>query len=102
MFGQTHRQAQRERLVPLQWFESLLWGISSGFPLANHLALPGSESIFEVVLVVKNLPTSSGEKRDWVRSLGLEDSLEEGMATHSGILAQRIPWTEKPGWLYHS
>ena len=76
-----------ERLVPLQWFESLLWGISSGFPLANHLALPVSESILEVALMIKNLPTCAGEKRDWVRSLGLEDSLEEGMANHSGILA---------------
>ena len=33
----------------------------------------------------------------WVQSLGLEDPLEEGMATHSSILAWRIPWTEKPG-----
>ena len=35
-----------------------------------------------------------------VQSLGLEDPLEEGMATHSGILAWRIPWTEEPGRLY--
>ena len=34
-----------------------------------------------------------------VRSLGLEDPLEEGMATHSSILAWRIPWTEEPGGL---
>ena len=34
-----------------------------------------------------------------VRSLSLEDPLEEGMATHSGILAWRIPWTEEPGGL---
>ena len=33
----------------------------------------------------------------WVRSLGWEDPLEEGMATHSSILAWRIPWTEEPG-----
>ena len=32
-----------------------------------------------------------------VQSLGWEDPLEEGMATHSSILAQRIPWTEEPG-----
>ena len=32
-------------------------------------------------------------------SLGREDPLEEGMATHSSILARRIPWTEKPGGL---
>ena len=33
----------------------------------------------------------------WVQSLGQEDPLKEGMATHSTILAWRIPWTEKPG-----
>ena len=35
----------------------------------------------------------------WVRSLGQEDTLEEGMATHSSILAWRIPCTEEPGEL---
>ena len=34
-----------------------------------------------------------------VQSLGQEDSLEEGVATHSSILAWRIPWTEEPGGL---
>ena len=34
-----------------------------------------------------------------VQSLGWEDSLEEEMTTYSSILAQRIPWTEEPGWL---
>ena len=35
----------------------------------------------------------------WVRSLGWEDPLEEGMATHSSVLAWRISWTEEPGGL---
>ena len=35
----------------------------------------------------------------WVRSLGLEDPLEESMATNSSILDWRIPWTEEPGRL---
>ena len=35
----------------------------------------------------------------WVLFLGWEDPLEEGMATHSSILAWRIPWTEEPGGL---
>ena len=35
----------------------------------------------------------------WVRSLGWEDPLGESMATHSSILAWRIPWTEEPGVL---
>ena len=46
--------------------------------------------------MVKNLPTL-GETQ--VQSLGLEDPLEKGMATHSSILAWRIPWTEEPGGL---
>ena len=36
---------------------------------------------------------------NWVRSLGQEDRLEKEMATHSSILAWRIPWTEEPGGL---
>ena len=35
----------------------------------------------------------------WVQSLGREDPLEEEMATHSSILAWKIPWTEEPGGL---
>ena len=38
----------------------------------------------------------------WVRSLGQEDPLEKGMATHSNILAWRIPWIEEPGGLQGS
>ena len=52
-----------------------------------------------VVLVVKNLPANAGDLRDGVPSLGWEDPLEEEMATHSSILAWRIPWTEDPGGL---
>ena len=55
--------------------------------------------VSQVALVVKNLPANAGDIRDWVRSLGLEDPPEEGMATHSSILAWRIPWTEQPGRL---
>ena len=43
---------------------------------------------------------SAGDAGDAVQSLGREDPLEEGMATHSSILAWRIPWTEEPGGLY--
>ena len=38
-------------------------------------------------------------QKTWVRSLGQEDPLEEGMAIHSSIVAWRIPWTEEPGGL---
>ena len=43
--------------------------------------------------------SDSKESACSVRDLGLEDPLEKGMATHSSILAWRIPWTEKPGGL---
>ena len=52
-----------------------------------------------MALVVKNLPANAGDKDMLVRVLGWDDLLEEGMATHSGILAWKIPWTEEPGGL---
>ena len=49
--------------------------------------------------MVKNLPAMQEPQEIWVRSLSWEDPLEEGMATHSSILAWRIPQTEEPGGL---
>ena len=46
--------------------------------------------------MVKNPPAM---QETWVRSLGWEDPLEKGMATHSSILVRRIPMTEEPGEL---
>ena len=46
--------------------------------------------------MIKNLPAM---QETWVRSLGQEDPLKEGMASHSIILAWRIPWTEEPSGL---
>ena len=43
--------------------------------------------------MVKNLPAM---QETWVQSLSQEDPLEKGMATHSSILAWRIPWTQEP------
>ena len=63
-----------------KFYEDGSWGRGRGFPDG---------------LVVKNPPT----KETWVWSLGGEDLLEEGMATHSSVLAWRIPWTEEPGGL---
>ena len=61
-----------------------------------------------MALVVKNPPGKVGKlgkepmqetQETWVRPLGQEDPLEEDMATHSCILAWRIPWTEEPNRL---
>ena len=49
-----------------------------------------------VAQMVKNLPAM---QETWVQSLGWEGPLEKGMATHSSILAWKIPWTEEPGRL---
>ena len=54
-----------------------------------------------MVLVVTNLLVSAGEIRDAVPSLGREDPLEEGVTTHSSILAWRIPSTEDPDGTVH-
>ena len=58
---------------------------------------PGRQKAgFPVAQMVKNLPAM---QETWIWSLGWEDPLEKGMATHSSILAWRIPWTEEPGGL---
>ena len=48
---------------------------------------------------VKNPPAMQETQETWVRTFGQEGPLEEGMATHSNILAWRIPWTEEPDGL---
>ena len=65
----------------------LLFGYSKGWQEASLMAL-----------WVKNLPAMQ-KTETWVQFLGGEDPLENGMATHSSILAWRIPWTEEPGGL---
>ena len=52
-----------------------------------------------MALVVKTLLANAGDVRDsdWIAES--EDSLEDGMATHSSVLAWRIPWTEEPSGL---
>ena len=54
---------------------------------------------FQVALVEKNLPTNAGDLGDVGLIPGSGRSLEMGMATHSNILAWKIPWTEEPGGL---
>ena len=64
-------------------------------PQAYSLSLycPGTSPVAQMV---KHLPTTW---ETWVRSLGWEDLLEKEVATHSSILAWKIPWTEDPGRL---
>ena len=56
-----------------------------------HMGLSGGS-------VVKNPPS---KQETWIQSLGWEDTLEKELATHSSILAYKIPWMEKAGRLLH-
>ena len=51
-------------------------------------------------MVAQRVKTLPAMQETWFLSLGGEDPLEKGMATHSNILAWTIPWTEKPGGLH--
>ena len=57
---------------------------------------PATVNTSLVAQLVKNPPAM---QKTWVKFLGWEDLLEKGMATHSSILAWKIPWTEEPGRL---
>ena len=49
--------------------------------------------------MIRSGKESAAVQETWVRSLGWDNPLEMGTATHSDILAWRIPWTEEPSWL---
>ena len=55
--------------------------------------------LFGDSLVAQTVKNSPAMQETWVPSLGWEDPLEEGVATHSSVLAWRIPWTEESGGL---
>ena len=66
----------------------------------TQLALPsGGQSTGASPLVAQMVKNLLVRQETWVQSLGWEDPLEEGMATHFSILAWRIPWKEEPGGL---
>ena len=69
-----------------------LWGCTELAAAVDSFGLPWW-------LSSKESACSAGDMGDVVRSLGLEDPLEEEMATYSNTLAWKIPWTEEPGRL---
>ena len=73
-------------------------GFAQGFPVHYGIfsSIHGFAWGFPGDSVVNNL---TALQETWVRALDQEDRLEEEMATHSSILAWRIPWTEEPGGL---
>ena len=90
--GGSLRGSRRVRTSLIQkphFFHQQKWGRWGG-PLQYSC-------VSMVAQMVKNVPTMW---ETWVRSLGWENPLEEGLATHCSILAWKSPWTEEPGGLY--
>ena len=76
-------------------WQAIVHGIAKGWTrLSDFTSLHAPRQASLVAQTVKNLPAM---QETWVQSLGWEDSLEKGVATHSSILAWRVPWTEEPG-----
>ena len=74
----------------------MIFSLSLFFFFSCFWLCPSACTASLVAQMVKNPPAMW---ETWLQSLGWEDPLEEGMATHSRILAWRIPWTEEPGGL---
>ena len=72
---------------------------TASFSRNNAAGLRHLSTIIWASLVAQRVINLPAMQETWVRSLGPEDPLEKEMATHSSILAWRIPWTEKPGGL---
>ena len=83
-----------------QWFPDLAFGFPDPIGFSSNWF---NCTLFSwgcpCSLVIKNLPAVQETQERLVQSLNWEDPLEEGMATHSSILAWRIPWTEETGGL---
>ena len=73
------------------WLDVIIW--------EGHLTEPSHFFGGRASLVAQTIKNPPAMWETWVQSLGWEDPLEKGMATHSSILAWRIPWTEGPGRL---
>ena len=73
----------------------------SGFKFWLHhlITMWVSNTVFPMAQQVKNSPAMQEAQETQIQFLGQEDPLEEGTATHSSVLAWRIPWTEEPGRL---
>ena len=93
-WGKGNEAASRSTVIPTSWRErevdqeNTMDGVGKMLR-GTHLFLVLNSSL--VAQMVKNLPAM---QETWVRSLGWEDLLEKGMATHSNILAWRIPRTQ--------
>ena len=82
---------------PLHWKGRVS---TTGPPVKSVCILSLPCLYIKTFLVAQRLKHLPAMQETWVQSLGREDPLEKEMATHSSILAWRIPWTEEPGGLH--
>ena len=84
-------------MIQVYFVSSLCFVLTLVLPFpGKELKFPGSPQSFPSGSDKKN---PSAMQETYIRSLGWEEPLEKGMATHSSILTWRIPWTEEPGGL---
>ena len=85
----------------------MYWSLSDPIPHDFHAVFLESDGEYDIArlwfyfishssLVAQTVKNPPAKQDTWVRSLGWEDPLERGMATHSSILPWRVPWTEEP------
>ena len=74
----------------------LLWDFSEWH---QHKDLCYFNTVWKSLQAKESFGGSDGKEENWVRSLSQKDPLEKEMATHSNILAWKIPWMEEPGRL---
>ena len=95
--GETDRKSATEPLGKVASEKKLCFALESEGDDTERRREVGRElRVSPLAQTVKNPPAM---QETWVRSLGWENPLEEAMATHSRILAWRIPWPEEPGRL---
>ena len=92
LYSTKYNTRGTEPFLKIYLFISFYFGGCAGF----SLLLTG---FLESSLVTQRVKCLPAMRDNQVRSLGQEDPLEKEMATHSGTLAWKIPWTEKPGRL---
>ena len=93
------REKRREHLwfwPSMHYVYTCPWELGDNFQM---VIITGSSKLMWASLVTQLVRNPPAMQETWVQSLGWEDALEDGMATHSSILAWRIPWTEEPGGL---
>ena len=81
------------------WWAAI-YGVAQSQTRLNRFSSSSSSVPLGASLVAQMVKNMLVMQKTWVQSLGRDDPLEKEMATHSSILAWRIPWTEEPGGLY--